>query len=307
MASKSRTVSNWLPSTRMGVAAGHGAPTRPWQQPDTAILVRVLETLLAQEDGPRNVRRASLACRSWHARAMEVVLADTAVSRPAKGCLAEPLGHASKGGRREHAPSPAANAPSSWCGECRSGRAYGPVPAEAPGVASVEPSTPSVQAMGSCPSALKRASAFDLLLDAHVDSKSDAGTSAAARCGAKRARTLPATPSAALSPQPSEVPFNARQAQAWLAWRVQALCLDGRRPCSETAATSPQAGARERQAAARAPQRVAGSAPAPAAAVEPLGTAFGPPGPAGAWRLVLPGMLGTVGQLFGRVAGRTRG
>ena len=62
MASKPRTMSNWPPAKRMGAAAGHGAPTGPWQQLDTAILVRVLENLLAQEDGRRNVSSAPTPC-----------------------------------------------------------------------------------------------------------------------------------------------------------------------------------------------------------------------------------------------------
>ncbi|PRW58956.1 hypothetical protein C2E21_2600 [Chlorella sorokiniana] len=68
---------------RSQAAQAAPAPREPsfWQEPP-AFFVTVLERLLAMPDGTKHVRLASHVCHHWRVAAQEVLLADTAISKP---------------------------------------------------------------------------------------------------------------------------------------------------------------------------------------------------------------------------------
>lgn len=70
-------------SKRVKAAQAAPGPQEPslWQEPP-AFFVTVLERLLAMPDGTKHVRLASHVCHHWRVAALEVLLADTAISKP---------------------------------------------------------------------------------------------------------------------------------------------------------------------------------------------------------------------------------
>lgn len=54
----------------------------PWQNPDEAILRGIFEQVLKLSDGLSLLHRCSCVCTTWRKISMEVLLDDTAASKP---------------------------------------------------------------------------------------------------------------------------------------------------------------------------------------------------------------------------------